>query len=99
MRPRRCPMHFQSSRSGNALSRGPRVKALCQDNAFGSCDKQILKDGSEGTWSPCHGMPQDHGVPARLRCAVSNAVFGHFTHTCGSPRSPPPPRDEGRNMV
>ena len=55
------------------------VKALCKDNAFGSCGKQLLKDGSEGTRSSCHGMPQDYGVPARLRYAVSNSVFGHFT--------------------
>ena len=54
-------------------------KALCACNAFGSCGRRILKDGSEGVLSTCHGMPQDCGVPARLRHAVSNVLFGHFT--------------------
>ena len=55
-------------------------KALCKANAYGSCGKQVLKDGSEGKHCSCHGMPQQHGLPARLRCAASNALLGHFTH-------------------
>ena len=55
-------------------------KQLCKANAFGSCGKQILKDGSEGKHCSCHGMPQQYGLPARLRYAASNTILGHFTH-------------------